>query len=128
MCHCLCLPKELPFSNSHFYSLSACVMNESMISFFFLHPKIEQVTKRKHEIEKIWGNVLWNNYMHDISRHFMVEDSGRANLALSVCGSIGWYVLVAQAIRVLPDVFFPLWQQLALNSALGHPQKSKELP
>lgn len=81
-----------------------------MISFFFLHPKTEQMTKRKHELESTWGNALWNNKMHYISGHFMVEDSRRVSPALSIYGSIGWYVMAAQAIRVLQKVFFPLGQ------------------
>lgn len=80
-------------------------MNESMISFFFLHLKMEHVTKRKREVEKLWGNALWN-----ISGHFMVEDSGRVSPALSLCGFVGWYALAAQAIRVPLHIFFPLWQ------------------
>lgn len=70
------------------------------------------MTKRKHEIEKIWGNALCSNYVHFISGHFMVEDSRRAGPALSLFGFIGWYALVAQGTRVPPDIFFPLWQQL----------------
>lgn len=46
-----------------------------------------------------------------ISGHFMVEDSRRVSLVLSIYGSLGWYVLAAQAIRVLwRRVFFPQWQ------------------
>lgn len=94
---------------------------------FFLHPKMEQMTKRKYEVGRILGNALWNNSMHDIRGHFMVEDSGRVSPTLSRCGSIGCYVLAGQAIRVPLKLFFPLWQLLFKNSALWHPQKSPEL-
>lgn len=34
-----------------------------------------------------------------ICGNFMIEDSARVSPVLSICGSIGWYVLAAQAIR-----------------------------
>lgn len=34
-----------------------------------------------------------------ICGHFTIEDSGRVSSVLSICGSIGWYVWAAQAIR-----------------------------
>lgn len=79
-----------------------------MISFFFFHPKVEQMTRRKREVGRILRNALWNNNIHFMPGHFMIEDSGRVNSAFSRCGSIGWSALAAQLIRVPLNIFVPL--------------------